>query len=82
MSVPTLTIPKTTRNRRDIRGLDDEELLQWQDVLDEIAAQRPDNLTCPFCGKSPLNVGETPNGRTRIECGECGKFVEGMLQGQ
>ncbi|WP_428268830.1 hypothetical protein [Haliangium sp.] len=63
----------------------DEEAVEdlvivWQDVLDEIAAGRPDNLRCPYCGRTPLKV-ETEGRRTRIGCDGCGKYIEGAFGG-
>lgn len=60
--------------------MDEEEVIVWQDVLDEIAAGRPDNLTCPFCNHTPLRV-EGEGMRTRIRCDQCGKFIEGTFGG-
>jgi transcription elongation factor Elf1 len=60
--------------------LDEEEAMAWQDVLDEIAAGRPGNISCPFCGATPLQVEDT-EGRTRVSCQKCGKFIEGRFRG-
>ena len=60
--------------------MDEEEAIAWQDVLDEIAAGRQDNLECPFCGQRPLAVTEQGT-RTRIACNKCGKFIEGTFGG-
>ncbi|MCG8423946.1 MAG: hypothetical protein MJE77_39120 [Proteobacteria bacterium] len=70
--------------------MDDEDAIAWQDVLDEIAAGRPGNAACPFCGTAPMKVesmggepmqGGVPVGRTRIICTKCGKFIEGTFGG-
>jgi transcription elongation factor Elf1 len=58
--------------------LDDEELILWQDVLDEVAARRAGDLTCPYCHKKPLEVTEE-GGKTRIACRACGKYLEGRF---
>jgi hypothetical protein len=58
--------------------LDEEELIVWQDVLDSIAAGRPGDLSCPFCGHRPLLVEEVEFS-TRISCGKCRKFIQGKL---
>jgi transcription elongation factor Elf1 len=60
--------------------LDEEEVIVWQDVLDEIAAGRPDNLTCPFCHHTPLRI-EGEGMRTRIACSQCSKYIEGTFSG-
>jgi len=63
--------------------LDDEELIAWQDVLDEIVAGRPGNAKCPFCGTIPMQVeplaGEGMHGPVRISCTKCGKYIEGRF---
>jgi hypothetical protein len=65
--------------------LDEAEIIAWQDVLDEIAAGRPGDLVCPFCGHRPLRVEQpTPgegHGVTRISCSKCNKFIEGRMGG-
>ena len=59
--------------------MDDDELIVWQDVLDEIAAGRPDNLSCPHCNHTPMRV-ERTNNKTRISCPQCKRYVEGVFQ--
>lgn len=59
--------------------MDEEEAIAWQDVLDEIAAGRGGNLSCPFCGQTPLAVTERGN-ITRIACSGCGKYIEGAFK--
>jgi ribosomal protein L37AE/L43A len=59
--------------------VDEEELLIWQDVLDQVAARRAEPLTCPHCGQKPLTVEESPTGVTRITCPACQRFVEGRF---
>jgi transcription elongation factor Elf1 len=61
--------------------LDEAEIIAWQDVLDEIAARRPGDLTCPFCGNRPLRVEEQEHGALRVSCAKCGKYIEGRLGG-
>lgn len=60
--------------------MDEEALIVWQDVLDEIAAGRPQNLSCPYCNHTPLRV-ETAGRRTRVHCDVCEKFIEGVFGG-
>lgn len=60
--------------------MDEEAVIVWQDVLDEIAAGRPHSLSCPYCSHTPLRV-ETEGRRTRIECDACHKFIEGTFGG-
>lgn len=59
--------------------MDEEELIVWQDVLDEIAAGRRANLACPHCGARPLAVEERPSGATRVACPSCQRFLEGRF---
>ncbi|HTE56136.1 MAG TPA: hypothetical protein VK698_35030 [Kofleriaceae bacterium] len=59
--------------------MDDEELIVWQDVLDEVAAGRRAALACPYCGVRPLTVEERPGGATRIACPSCHRFLEGRF---
>ena len=58
--------------------LDEEEVMVWQNVLDEILAGRPNDIECPFCGTRPLAVTETGS-RTRVVCNHCGKYIEGSF---
>jgi hypothetical protein len=58
---------------------EDEDMIHWQDVLDEISAGRRTGLVCPFCRKGPLSVEEKPTGGLRVLCPECKKFIEGSL---
>lgn len=61
--------------------MDEDEVMKWQDVLDEVAsgranAERP--LYCPFCQKGEVVVDRKPD-RTRIECQGCRRFIEGRF---
>jgi hypothetical protein len=58
--------------------LDDEALILWQDVLDEIFAGREADLACPMCRARPLRV-EREGGLTRIACPACKQFLEGRF---
>jgi len=58
--------------------LDEEALIIWQDVLDEIHAGRKDNLTCPHCGHMPLEVTQREL-VTRIACPQCKQYLEGSF---
>lgn len=58
--------------------MDEDELMMWQDVLDEIAAGRAGELRCPFCQKSAVAVDRGAE-RTRIECRACRRFIEGRF---
>jgi transcription elongation factor Elf1 len=63
--------------------LDDEDSILWQDVLDEVAAGRTQNLVCPFCQKGALVVTvEQTDQRTRLECRSCRRFIEGRMANQ
>jgi hypothetical protein len=59
--------------------VDEEELIIWQDVLDQVAARRAEPLACPHCHARPLAVDERPDGVTRITCPSCRKFIEGRF---
>jgi len=59
--------------------LDDETLILWQDVFDEIMAGRPDSISCPKCSHHPLKVEQAPSGRTKISCDGCKAFLEGSF---
>ena len=61
--------------------MNEEEMIAWQDVLDEIAAGRSTTLQCPFCATAPLDVEEKFNGRTKISCKKCSKYIEGTFSG-
>jgi hypothetical protein len=76
--------------------LDEEEVIAWQDVLDEIAAGRPGNARCPFCGTTPMRVerlsesmgdpvagaaSDDLHGPMRVVCSKCGKYIEGTFGG-
>lgn len=56
----------------------EEEALLWQEVLDEIATGRVQDLRCPFC-KGQISVDTTPE-RTRVACKGCRRFVEGRFE--
>ncbi|MBT8495409.1 MAG: hypothetical protein KJO07_20340 [Deltaproteobacteria bacterium] len=59
--------------------MDDETYILWQDVFDEIAAGRPNNISCPKCGQGPLKVEQSPASKTKISCPSCGAFLEGSI---
>jgi hypothetical protein len=61
-------------------GVDEEELMVWADVLDQLAARRAEPMTCPHCGGTPLAVEERPDGVTRVSCPACRRFIEGRFQ--
>jgi hypothetical protein len=65
--------------------MDEEELISWQDVLDEIGAGRPDGQRCPFCREGTLVVEGREEGvhtgRIHVSCPRCKKFIEGSLGG-
>jgi hypothetical protein len=61
--------------------LNEEDLLKWQDVLDDIAAGRK-GQRCPFCRGAELLVEQDADGiqgRTKVSCPKCKKFIEGTL---
>ena len=53
-------------------------MIAWQDVLDLIAAGRPNDLACPFCQNKPLVIEEIDYS-TRISCSKCKKFIQGRF---
>jgi DNA-directed RNA polymerase subunit RPC12/RpoP len=60
-------------------GPDEEDVMVWADVLDQLAAQRGEPMTCPHCSAKPLSVEEQPSGMTRVRCPSCGRFIEGRF---
>ncbi|HVK73651.1 MAG TPA: hypothetical protein VM734_10030 [Kofleriaceae bacterium] len=58
--------------------MDEEALIAWQDVLDQVMAGRPGDLACPYCKHRPLTVEEV-EWSTRISCSKCGKFIQGRF---
>ncbi len=58
--------------------MDEEELIAWQEALDQIAAGRPGEASCPHCGHRPLVIEES-DGATKISCSKCGKFIHGRF---
>jgi transcription elongation factor Elf1 len=58
--------------------VDEEALFLWQDVLDSVVNQRPNEHPCPHCGHRPLTIEEI-EGSTRISCGKCKKFIQGRF---
>jgi hypothetical protein len=59
--------------------MDEQQLIVWQDALDEIAAGRRTALVCPLCAARPLVVEDRPDGSTRISCPSCRRFLEGRF---
>lgn len=59
--------------------MDDEALILWQDVLDEIQAGREADLTCPHCHKKPLVIEHELDGKTKVSCRACGQFLQGRF---
>ncbi len=58
---------------------DYDELVSWQDILDEIMAGRTKGHRCPKCHAEGLNVEKTP-ARVSVKCNQCGVTFEGRLQ--
>jgi hypothetical protein len=55
---------------------EDEAMMMWQDVLDEVAAGRTRNQHCPYCEKGELAVTfDEQTRRTRVECKGCKRFI-------
>jgi hypothetical protein len=69
------------RERGEAMTGEDEEMIVWQDTLDEISAGRTSALRCPFCNDGKIEI--TKRGRaTRVSCKKCGKFIEGQIGSQ
>jgi hypothetical protein len=64
--------------RKGLSAVDEEALIAWQDVLDEVVAGRSNALGCPYCKHRPLTVEEVDQS-TRISCPKCGKFIQGRF---
>lgn len=64
---------------KGLSQVDEEALIAWQDVLDMVAAGRPNDIACPFCNHRPLAIEEVEHA-TRISCSKCKKFIEGRFQ--
>jgi hypothetical protein len=61
--------------------LSEDDIIYWQEVLDEVMAGRTAALVCPFCQRGRVEL--TEKGRlTRLECSSCHKFIEGALQSE
>ncbi len=58
--------------------MDEEALMVWQDVLDMVMNNRPNEIGCPHCGHRPLVIEEIENS-TRISCSKCKKFIQGRF---
>ncbi len=67
--------------------MDEDDVVYWQDVLDDVAAGKTQGLRCPFCAANGKNaeiaVSKPPEAPllTRVECKVCRRFIEGRLQG-
>ena len=59
--------------------MSEEDIILWQDILDEVAAGRLANLRCPFCKTGEIRV-ERIEHKTRLECPSCRRFIEGALR--
>jgi hypothetical protein len=59
--------------------MSEDDILYWQDVLDQINAGRVKDLRCPFCQKGEVAVDQNAE-RTRVECKSCRRFVEGRFE--
>jgi hypothetical protein len=59
--------------------MDEDAEIRWQEVLDQLASGRVQELRCPYC-QGPLRIREDPQ-KTRIECGSCRRFIEGRFGG-
>ncbi|HKA91663.1 MAG TPA: hypothetical protein VKE22_28565 [Haliangiales bacterium] len=66
-------------DRGEVVVTEEEDIIHWQDVLDEISAGRRAGLVCPFCRKGQLAVEDKQTGGLRVSCPNCKKFIEGSL---
>lgn len=60
----------------------EDDVVLWQDVLDDVAAGKKTGLQCPFCeadGKRAEIVVSQREQVTRLECRLCRKFIEGRM---
>lgn len=57
---------------------DDDEIVIWMDVLDEVMSGRTRSLRCPYCSTQGLEVEKTP-ANLSIKCTACGKYFSGRL---
>ncbi len=56
----------------------EDDILFWQDALDELMAGRSRLPKCPFCQEGEIEV--TRSARlTRLECRACHRYVEGRF---
>lgn len=58
---------------------DYDELVAWQDILDEIMAGRTKGHHCPKCQAPGLDVDKNP-ARVFVRCNDCGVTFEGRLK--
>ena len=58
---------------------DYDELVVWQDLLDEVLAGRTQGLRCPVCDAAGIEVEKDP-ARIFVRCKECGKTFEGRFK--
>ena len=59
---------------------EEEDLIIWQDLLDEVAAGRTSGLVCPFCRwRRGPEIEQGERGRVAITCPKCKKFIEGSI---
>ena len=58
---------------------DYDQLVIWQDILDEIMAGRTKGHLCPVCHAAGLDIEKTP-AQIFIKCNECGVTFKGRLR--
>ena len=56
---------------------DYDELSLWYDIVEEAMNGRDENLKCP-CDKAQPVEAEVDEHMVRVQCTECGKFVEAV----
>ena len=59
--------------------VDYEALSEYQDILEEVLNGRTEGHRCPACGKGIINAIVEEDVRVRLECPNCGKYVEARL---
>ena len=59
--------------------MSEDDIIHWQELLDEVGAGRVQGLRCPFCKKGDVVVDKNEQ-RTRLECRSCRRFVEGRFE--
>jgi ribosomal protein S27AE len=60
---------------------DEDDIIYWQDALEEVHAGRQNGLKCPFCYEGVIAVTRDER-KTRLECQKCHHYIEGRFPGE